>query len=438
MIRLLSLFALPFLLLAPLAQAFDIRGEIDQLQERYGHVMPYPILMVDQDELNWRYLQAGAIEKQNAEHEKTRQEILGEYVQERVGLELTPQQLAGLETYTWIMREGAFAFPIVEGSYRDSRYTLCAVFTPSANSNKRLEHERLLGLTETQIYGERTYNHLTRTLPYETLALYSLYHELSHCLDSHFMPRMYQNGEDAHTIHLAESFAESLALLLLHQKGIQNIAQTRGMHRMVSSRFMGRFFAQNPHNGFGHPGYEFGGIIYHLDPALRKASEFILSHRNTIQTMSTMELVEHTRTIVDSSALSSRSFYPIVSFLRSDKPEEVIQEALKKAYDWPEMFYRPYRELLEFSHYSDFIITQAFSETPVSNPDQSLELMPIQLGQLCEALERDDQEQYQGFLQELRNDLRANNEAAPEKLRARARELNQIETTLLSTCSPLH
>lgn len=420
------------------AQPFDLAQERQKLQEEFGQYKNYSILIVDQDELNWRFLQAGLIDFQDDEQKVGRRKIIKNYVSEVLNLTLTPQQASNLEIYATVLRESAFAVPLVNYDNRRTGgplYDLCAVFTASPNSNQRLEHERLLGLTTENLYGDKTYDHLNHRLSYEQMAIFSLYHELAHCLDETFMPQLYSRGEDAFFIHQGESFAETLALLMLHQRGVQNVGRTRAIHRTLYSRTLGRYFATNPHLGMGDRNFALGGVIYHLAGSIHGGLEFIQNNRFTMASMSTEELIEATNALVRERALHSRSLRAIGLYLESDSPQDVVANYRNQALDWPEMFYRPYRELIEYSDYTRFIFEKSFSTTPRPAPT-SVEkpLMSLDEEGLCQGLQEANQALYNRLVNELRTNLRETDEPA-ELQRLRAQELNTLEQRLSNNCA---
>lgn len=420
-------------LLSTSLYAIDLKLEREKLQTEYLHFQPYPIMIVDQDEISWRYLQAGLMDFQDREQSRARAEIFGQYILEVTGVSLTAQQLSGIEVYTTILKDGAFAVPVLERmSFTNVKYQMCMVFTSSENSNQRLEHERLLGLNDAQIYGDTTFDQLEYKLPYETLALFSLYHELAHCLDQTFMPEMYNGQEDAHTVHLAENFAEGLAALMLHQIGIKNITRTRGFHRILYSRMMGRHFAQNPNLGFGHPFFAKAGVIYHLEPGLRGAETFATLNRNRMNQLQVPDLIEAMKNIVNQLALNSRSFHAIGLYLADENPIAVIDGFRERAFETPHWFYGAYRDLLEYHDYTTYVLERMFNPTLQSPPFED-DLAPVSIEALCQSVLSQDQETFEELIKKERLALRAS-KADPLALRQRAVDLNTLELKLFLTC----
>jgi hypothetical protein len=413
--------------------ALDLKLEREQLQQQYLNFHSYPILIVDQDELNWRYLQAGLVDDQDREESSQRAQIFGDYIQERTGVQLSPQQLNGVEVYTSTLKDGAFAVPVVKRlGINRQEYQLCMVFSASENTNQQLEHERLLGLHDEAVYGDLSYNRLKYKLPYSTLALFSLYHELAHCLDQTFMPRMYESYIDAHTVHLAENFAEGLATLMLHKRGIKDVSRIRSFHRLLYSRMMGRQFAQNPQLGFGDPMFTRAGVIYHLEPSLRGAEIFLTVNRNRLPQLETIDLIEEMNIIVDSYALNSRSFHAIGLYLEATHPMQVIEDFRLKAFEDPHWFYEPYQLLLQYHDYSTYVLSSMFHENDLQN-DPPEDLDTLSFKEFCQAYQSQNYDEYYLLLEFERAKLKAS-KGPTLSLRQRAQELNQLETTLYLNC----
>ena len=47
------------------AAGFELKGEISRLQSKFGRSRPYPILIMDKKELQWRFAQADALSDQD-------------------------------------------------------------------------------------------------------------------------------------------------------------------------------------------------------------------------------------------------------------------------------------------------------------------------------------------------------------------------------------
>lgn len=411
-------------------EAFFIDKHREALQNKFVSFQDYPILIIDQDEVYWRYIQAGVVTSDSRESRKIREEILGDYVYERIGVRLEKMALSQLEPYTSVMKDGAFALPILDRrGFRLEGYSLCAVFTASANSNKRLEHERLLALRENEYYTpEFQYEDLQYKLTYRQKTLFSLYHELAHCLDSTYMPQLYSYGESAHYVHESESFAESLALLMLYRDGEadESTGLVRAIHRQVYSRTMGPFFAQNTGLGMGHPFFAYGGVIYHLAPSLRETSSIIKRRGGEIREMSTRELIELTEQIVEASALPSRTFHAIRMYYNDPDSDEVLRDYRQKAFESPDFFYESYVGLLEYIDYSSFLLSKAFVPSRRDRAHkQSENLSDLDHESFCYLIDINDKQSFFDLQNHYRVELQEV-PTTPQQMRLRSQELNDI------------
>lgn len=268
----------------------------------------YPIHIFNRDEITYLFLKEGALGEGD---QKQRMEIIDRYIQEKVGIALTENDLSNLETYLFVLNNSAVALPLTEGYGKDFRYKMCAVFPNAPNGNARIESERILGLLTKEVYPEHDYEQLTQKLSFEELYLFSLYHEVSHCLDQTFMPETYINSENSHGVHQSESFAETLAYLGLIDRLGKDMAGARVLYRILYSRLMGEYFAKNPALGFGHPHFVKGGAVYYLAPVLFDAYDRVNSHTIKVAELNPQELLDVATDIVDKSSLHFRSFSAI-------------------------------------------------------------------------------------------------------------------------------
>lgn len=413
------LFALILVSLSLGASAFDLKQEIAKLQAKFGRVMKYPILIVDKEELQWRFAQAGALGDSDQDEQK-RLPIIQAYVSETIGVEITETEAAQYEIYTTVLKEGAYALPILASRY-PSVYKMCAVFPASPHTNQRLEHNRLLGFDNTEIHQGQSYDDLEQRLPYEVIARFSLYHELAHCLDTSFMPQSF-DFEDAHTVHLSESFAETVALLMLKNEGFTDIAVPRAHHRSVYAWRMGRYFAQNPQGGFGSPYYVAGGVIYSLAPVLLAADALAPGH----------DIPTQAKEVVLAHALPGRAFTAITNWL--GKPEETEATYARYAQDAPDLFLEAFEKLMQFKQTIPAMAEASFRSTGASIPVTG-EIGPLD-PELCGQFRRGQKTAFQSTLQghtlELRREL-----GSPAAQTQRQLELQNIYTRMQQRCTAL-
>ena len=358
---------------------------VEYLQNTYADQgQSYPILIIDQDEIDLRYALNDAYGSDDAK-EKKRVEIFREYILEKSGVDLDTRDVVGLESYTTVMKDGAYAVPQFE-SYSNKSYEICLVFPASVNSNQRLETHRILGLDTPEAYPEDTYYRLKEKIPFDVLKKYSILHELGHCLDRTFMPKAYSSYEpSAHDVHLSESFAETFATFMLIKEGVGNFAQTRALFRNLYTRKMGQWFVDNPHNGFGNPLYVKGGVIYYLSPVLLQANYVVKRNRN-LKDMSVMEYVEMAEAVVKENALHFRSFQGIYRTFGEDT-NYVIDFYRDFAYDSPDLFKVAYEELLSFLDFSPYMEKELLGDDYMADTQDSGPFMEMDLAQVSVELQ---------------------------------------------------
>lgn len=413
---------LPLLLLclatSTLAAEFNLKELIPLLQNEFGRSPLSPIVIMDKEELSWRFAQAKAFG--DSDKAKSRRlKIIQKYVFEKTQVELTVAEADQYEPFLTVLKEGAFALPILKERY-PARYKVCAVFPASEYSNQRLEYERLLGLHTHEAYQGLSFDHLKTRLPYDVLARFSLYHELAHCMDPWYLPATY-DYEDPHATHKAETYAEVMALFMLKLEGITEIAQARAEMRTVYSFKLGRYFAQNPQLGFGNPFFVAGGAVYYLAPALIAAEEL---------NPSIEDIIMQTREIVENHALNSRGFTAIVNWLA--EPAATWQRYETWASDSPDLFLAAFTTLKDYVTLAPARAQDAFAVKPLTEtPTGSLtDLSP----ELCDAFRQKDHARYLELLappiQELRQER-----GSPHNQARRKKELEELATEMQQSCS---
>ncbi|MAF77078.1 MAG: hypothetical protein CME63_01150 [Halobacteriovoraceae bacterium] len=326
---------------------------VEYLQTKYTQQgQEYPILIMDQDEIDLRYA-VGNATGDDDESEKRRAQILKAYVAEQIGVELSDTEASSLEPYTHVLKEGAYAVPLFN-NYTDKKYKICSVFPASTNSNIRLETHRILGLDTPGAYPTDMFFRLKEHIPFDILKMYSVLHELGHCLDKTFMPAAYSNYEpSAHDVHESESFAETFATFMLIKEGHANWAQTRALYRNLYTRYMGQWFVDNPHNGFGNPLYLKGGVIYYLSPSLLEAN-YVIKRNRDIKEKSVAEYIQLAEDVVNKNALDFRAFQGIWRTFGEDT-EEVLDFYREFSFDSPGLFQKAFEQITAFLDFSPYL-----------------------------------------------------------------------------------
>jgi hypothetical protein len=401
---------------------------IRHIQKKFAGAVPYPVVILDRDELEWQFAQANAYGEPRSQK---RVELIQSHIRERSGVSITDVEAANLEPYLTIMKESAMAFPFFE---RDSsREKLCVVLPAPASSNQMLETERILGFSSSKVSGEYRVHHVTRSLSYRQLWLFSLFHELAHCLDTEFMPQAYHmNGEDPHSTHLSESFAETLALLLLAQEGQKNLGENRSVLRSIYSRKVGKFLATNPAASMGISSIMQGGAVYYLAPVLNQAQSLIETRFAEIAASDISLLKKAASKIVREKALKSMSIHAVYVYL-SEGYEVSFGRYEEQAGKYPDLFVVALGSLKEFHEQTERALRDGLDLSRPAPGPSPLRLTPFEIGDLCPDFLRKDRA---GLMRQI-SLHRENLEQQPgtiDQQRARAEELKSVFERLPKSC----
>lgn len=384
----------------------------------------YPILIFDLDEVEMRYAKA-KVYGEGKELEKKRTQIVKQYVLEKTGVELDDNDAMTFESYTYALKGGAYAMPIRDGWGKDSTYIMCGVFPASPNSNQRLETERITGLKTPGAYKDITYTGLQEKLTYEEMQLFSLYHELGHCMDRTFLPASYTSYEvAAHDVHLSESFAETFGLFMLEKEGFAGTGRTRALLRNMYTQEMGKWFIENPQNAFGNQLYLQGGVIYYLSPVLLAADEYLARNRKFVKEASIEELLTKSKEIVEAFALDGRSMSSIYRAMEHGE-EKIVTELREWALKNPKFFLQTQKDVLQFLDFSPYLLGLIVG----NEPDVNEGVMLASIEDTCTMTE----EAFYLQLQSLRDELKEEG-LAYESQTQRKKDLDSLYETY-SKCS---
>ncbi len=401
---------------------------VEYVQDKYATPNESPILIFDKDEINWRFAKAKVFGKEN---ESARIPVIQAYVKEFTGVDLTTNHASNFDTYLSILKNSAVALPLTEGYSSNKAYKICGVFHADANSNQRLESERLLGLNIKGAYGDLEYHHLKEGLEFEEMKKFSLYHELGHCLDKRFLPEAQSAYNDAHSIHESESFAETTGLLLLAREGIDNVAQRRITMRNIYSRKIGQYLIDTPGLSYGNPNAKYGGLIYYMQPVLSAGAALIEEDFAFVQDSSMEELLKASERIVDESSLKSRSFNAIYSYL-TDGAEVALERYREYEESMPEYFTGIIATIMSYINKTDQTVEDSFDQDREEIPFK-LSLKDFTVEEFCPSFESYDREAFNELLDEFREDLKNENGTAAEQ-RQRQQDLMDLPESLSRIC----
>lgn len=407
----------------------EMSNLVEYVQDKYATPNEsHPILIFDKDEINWRFAKAKVFGKEN---EKKRFSIIQDYVKEFTGVELTSNQAGNFDTYLSILKNSAVALPLTEGYSSNKVYKICGVFHADANSNQRLETERLLGLNIESAYEDLEYHHLNEKLDFEEMQKFSLYHELGHCLDKRFLPEAQSSYNDAHSIHESESFAETTGLLLLAREGIEKVASRRITMRNIYSRKIGQYLIDTPSTGYGNPNAKYGGLIYYMQPVLKAGAAMIEEDFDFVRDSSMDELLSASELIVDQNALNSRTFNAIYSYL-TEGAEMALERYREYEESMPEYFTGIIDSIMSYINETDLTIQRSFDTQREEIPFK-LSLKEFTVEEFCPSFESDDREAFDQLLDSFREDLKNENGTASEQ-RQRQQDLMDLPESLTRIC----
>ena len=418
----LAMKTLLIILLISTAFAQTQMGElILKLQQNQAQFNNYPIVILDRDELGWRFATQDAFAD-----EDLRIKILQQFIEERTGHQASFFEAQACEPYITLMPDAALALPI--NDYTSEGPQLCAVFPPSANNSQRILNERIMGFMIPNIFDHTNFEYVIPRMEHEPMLKYSLYHELSHCLDNRYLLASNPGMSD---IHKAESFADSMALLMLAQEGYKKLGKNRSMHRALYSRFAGPYFAAHPELSMGSPTVMYGGAIYFLSYSLDAAQKFINWHPFKLKKMSIEDLRLKTYSIVEKNAVDHRSLSAIYYLFQNDPQEALVHYQEMKDKN-PDLFTEAYQDLQKYVKYTDKVIAKSFD-------DQSLyyvtdqQLSEFSLDQFCPSFRAGDKAAFFKLLEQYRSELQATLPLTADQY-PRASQLDNIWKDVAENC----
>ena len=300
----LTTLALLFLGASPARAETSFSRLLAHVQSAYlGSAATYPILILDRDDLEWRFVRAGATSDSSSAR---RIAVVQEYVKEKTGVSISTNAASNFEPYLSLLNDAAVAMPALKDGTDQPEIEMCAVFPPDPNRNQRLEMERILQLRTAEAYGTHEFSQLRLTMSYHDAVLFSVLHESGHCMDTTFFPQLIAGASDPATIHQSESFAEAIAVLLMAKEGRGNVAEARSYLRDMYSFYLEPFFLAHPEFGFGSESFAYGGLIYHLSPSIRAAAAELAARPGVIQSLPLSEVLNLAREVVEKNAFPTR------------------------------------------------------------------------------------------------------------------------------------
>jgi hypothetical protein len=392
----------------------------------------YPIFVINRDEFHYLFLKNKATQL-TKEAERKRINLIKNYFSQEKNYQLTQSEATNFENYLFSQTQSAVALPFFDSHSNQSKHKFCAVFANAPNGNARIEIERLTGLENKKIYQNKKYDQLSLKEDFAVMYLFSLYHEMSHCLDKTFLPKIYKNYEiSPHDIHKSESFAEVFAYLHLAKTLDFNIAKARILYRTIYARVVGEYFAQNPSVAFGDPNILAAGGTYFLTPVLVQAYSLISSHKVDLIKISDNELNQLAEEIIDDYSLDFRSFTAIIRSL-VDK-DLIFAEYEAKAYKSPDLFLKSYTDLVSFYSITDLWLVNAFDQNILDMVESNQSAPPLPKKQLCQDLKESTPASFLKTINEYRETLE-NVISSYESRKQRYKDLNSLAQSLSESCA---
>ena len=84
---------------------------LERVQATYLSSSSYPILIMDRDDLEWRFARAGAVGERET---PTRIAIVRAYVEEKTRVKISENAAANFEPYLTILKDAAVAMPALK------------------------------------------------------------------------------------------------------------------------------------------------------------------------------------------------------------------------------------------------------------------------------------------------------------------------------------
>lgn len=331
-----------------------LSDEIANLNRDYNNSLGYPILVVDKTDFQ------KTLAAKNLAGTQDRGTLVREltlYSRAR-GIPMEPQDAAQLTGHFTNLNSVASAMPFYTDNFRRTKMRYCVVLT-SANSASHLDEvKRMIGADgQEEIYKGFDISKLMPLMTQEELQLFSLYHELSHCLDRNYLPAIFEDEPVPHNVHLAESFAETNALLMLAQRhGLKKLGAPRSMIRTVYSKYYGPAIANNQSNVYLGAVNKAGGSVYFLSPVLLSAQQEIERNSAEIAALSLEQTLALSKMLVEQHALSKLSFEAL-NMLIKDGPESIVPYYQRLAKKSPTKFLKPLQDMLYYKTMMDTVET---------------------------------------------------------------------------------
>lgn len=224
---------------------------------------PYPILIFNRLELRYLLDNHDAL-GDTKENEQKRIKVIQDYVKEKLGFDISREDVLKIDHNLLVGIDSAVAQPITQTEGYSLKTTkVCFAFPRVPNFFTQSENERILGMNDPKVSFPGDYDDLNVKESFEVLYLFSLYHEAAHCLDEVYLSQADSYQPSPTDVHMGEAFAELMAYMKVSQiVGSREIGKTRALYRAIYSRIVGEYLPTQPTFGTGCYHTEEQYIIY--------------------------------------------------------------------------------------------------------------------------------------------------------------------------------
>lgn len=349
----LSLSVTSALGMASVAHAVDLTSEIEKLNSEFKNALGYPIIIVDKPDFQKFLAKHG---HENTDNENLLARALYSYVKQKHGYQMLPEEAGILAPSFRPTKKDASAQPYYTDKVRFNQMKFCVVIPSVTNNTPLQEIQRITGAdTQPQLFKTFNFEQAMSLMSQEEIQLFSLYHELSHCLDQNFIASLNEFEVVPHNLHLTEAFAETNALLMLFQRhGLKKLAAPRSVLRSLYSKYYGPSLAQKSSNVHASEATRAGGSVYFLTTVLLPAQKQIDNNPEQIQSMNFEQTLALSKMIVEQHAIDKMSFEGMHMMMR-EGPDVILPHYRRLATKKPSMFLKPYHDLLYFKSILDSV-----------------------------------------------------------------------------------
>ena len=330
------------------AAAYSIKNEIQILNKEYGRSLEHPIFILDKEDIS-AYLKSLDLKQDVTQGEKERNLIqaMMVYIFKRFDYKMSPEDVNELIPYVTEVNTGASAMPFFVDTVHH-KMKLCIVLPADHEPDHMKEIERITGADpKPELFKNVDLKKLATIMPDKETKLLSLYHELSHCMDTQYLPQMYSAETDPWAVHKAEAFAEINGLFLLSQRhDMNNLGYARNLVRSVYSKHSGPFLANADPSPFTNIVVKAAGTSYFFMKPLMKSQELISADPQKIKALPLADLLKQSQKIIDQYALSQFSAQALRDYLQNGR-EAALAQYKKLSDKSSRMFGAAYADLQE-------------------------------------------------------------------------------------------